>query len=71
MAQDTLLEYCRTFTSISETPIERNKLAHSTQCEWFVDGLPEGIRELLDPDGDLIDKKEDCASKEPFNWLCA
>lgn len=40
---DDLMYYCQLFASISRELVSRQKLDQDTQCQWFLQGLPERI----------------------------
>ncbi len=40
---DNLMHYCRLFASISRDLVSRKRLDLYTQCQWFLQGLPERI----------------------------
>ncbi len=40
---DNLMQYCYMFTSISRDLVLRKRLDLYTQCQWFLQGLPERI----------------------------
>ena len=40
---DDLMQYCYMFASISRDLVLRKRLGLYTQCQWFLQGLPERI----------------------------
>ena len=40
---DDLLHYCQLFASISRDLVLRRRLDRYTQCQWFLQGLPERV----------------------------
>ena len=57
--EDNLMHYCQLFASISRDLVLRKRLDRYTQCQWFLQGLPERTLMEIFYQYDDIDLEDD------------